>query len=1218
MPRRAYIAELNKLTESVSIPGILSVKPGDDDGEFKVTISPDNGTTKFVISGLIPDLSEYPSSHEYHLFGEDDAPAVVGKTIQGLPDTTGRDLSELLSLLSKSFVEVDGDGDAMMEDSQELDDEYDDFEAEYEEEDEDIFGIDRPAAQNATPSVKTQYSRFSEDVRQRIKSDLRTAYAAGFKVGYHGALLEGGNTYVTVSCRVSKLGISEEAMRAWELDGTEYLALLIQYPMGYKSVDQLKALDPYTARTHVSFRVGAIKDGKAYKPSLNETIRAFSQLSAGAESQTSQSQGAAATPLAWREVFISKPLNVLFNERFVNILKYRYMGMPWQGAERFYNDVQGKNFDGNSDYLDNIYTDNEFTNKSYPHLVMADHLKDAPLGSPHSMPLLAMQFLLRHFVRCPDFCLVCHCKLDDDLEAIKPYVCNKDLCLFQYMNLGFGPSIEHEIITQPHVVDLLISFCYTSAIQVRLAEFPSGLGISVPPTSLNPRIPQTPSYNYRGTAADTTPVQSSTQISPQIESRYDANTNELIFHKTTKCPFRVGKWFALKYCSDDKEENNQTYHGRVVETTYWPTVKVSPLQLHTTSIDLFDSNGSPKKKSQSESADTKKSIHDVYLWNYDVDFDSLSEQDKRSTIVSLLDRLPPVKEMMEYLQKHKNSSLDRWKDRMPEACLQVLRWIIASNRACIVQVDNPDDPDGSTKRSEERVFGMKGWVQFRFAMGAPDKERRFLDAVQATKDRLSLKHPTIFAWHGSPLQNWHSIIREGLHFKDTIHGRAFGHGVYFSHDYNVSMGYSGIYYAGRGGAYSGGWPNSALKISTALSLNEIVNAPSEFVSQNPYLVVQHLDWIQTRYLFVQIHNEDWKIDEVKECKPSDVFVQDPSRRVQGASDKIEIPITAISRSRRGKTSSISKSDGSKKLKFSGTKHDPIDIDDDDNISVSTDSEDRDMLLPDDDPLPYTDDTQHYLGPSSGAPKSTKGKSSLMGGLRSFVSNSKSSLLSSASSKSLTDFVPGHLDYSTLPILPPPPFATSQATLRLQRDYQAMLKVQNSTPLHELGWYTDPNHFGDNVYQWIVELHSFEETLPLAKQMKDRGIKSVVLEMRFGANYPHEPPFVRVIKPRFLSFNAGGGGHVTAGGSICMELLTNSGWLGTSSIESVLLQVRMAVSSREPKPAQLEGRGAGDRGYGVGEAIDAYVRACNVHGWKVPQGFREMAMGGEAAGGKGYY
>jgi ubiquitin-conjugating enzyme E2 Q len=182
----------------------------------------------------------------------------------------------------------------------------------------------------------------------------------------------------------------------------------------------------------------------------------------------------------------------------------------------------------------------------------------------------------------------------------------------------------------------------------------------------------------------------------------------------------------------------------------------------------------------------------------------------------------------------------------------------------------------------------------------------------------------------------------------------------------------------------------------------------------------------------------------------------------------------------------------------------------------------------------------------------------------------------------------------------------------------VLKVQNFTPLHELGWYTDPNHFGDNVYQWIVELHSFEESLPLAKQMKDRGIKSVVLEMRFGANYPHEPPFVRVIKPRFLSFNAGGGGHVTAGGSICMELLTNSGWLGTSSIESVLLQVRMALCSREPKPAQLEGRAAGDRGYGVGEAIDAYVRACNVHGWKVPQGFREMAMGGEAAGGKGYY
>lgn len=194
----------------------------------------------------------------------------------------------------------------------------------------------------------------------------------------------------------------------------------------------------------------------------------------------------------------------------------------------------------------------------------------------------------------------------------------------------------------------------------------------------------------------------------------------------------------------------------------------------------------------------------------------------------------------------------------------------------------------------------------------------------------------------------------------------------------------------------------------------------------------------------------------------------------------------------------------------------------------------------------------------------------------------------------TDFIPGSLDRSTITLLGPPSYATSAATNMLARDLQALLKVQCTTPLHELGWYIDGDAI-DNMYQWIVELHSFDPKLPLSKEMKDADISSIVLEMRFGRNHPMSPPFVRVIRPRFLAFMAGGGGHVTAGGALCMELLTNSGWSAVSSIESVLLQVRMAISSTDPKPARLAMGGRGD--YGVGEAIDAYLRACRAHGWE---------------------
>ena len=82
---------------------------------------------------------------------------------------------------------------------------------------------------------------------------------------------------------------------------------------------------------------------------------------------------------------------------------------------------------------------------------------------------------------------------------------------------------------------------------------------------------------------------------------------------------------------------------------------------------------------------------------------------------------------------------------------------------------------------------------------------------------------------------------------------------------------------------------------------------------------------------------------------------------------------------------------------------------------------------------------------------------------------------------------------------------------------------------------------ENLYTWEVRLFGFDEKSAigkdLAKLKAKTGVEHVTLEMRFSKDYPHVPPFVRVVKPRF-AFRTG---HVTIGGSICMELLTTSGW-----------------------------------------------------------------------------
>lgn len=55
------------------------------------------------------------------------------------------------------------------------------------------------------------------------------------------------------------------------------------------------------------------------------------------------------------------------------------------------------------------------------------------------------------------------------------------------------------------------------------------------------------------------------------------------------------------------------------------------------------------------------------------------------------------------------------------------------------------------------------------------------------------------------------------------------------------------------------------------------------------------------------------------------------------------------------------------------------------------------------------------------------------------------------------------------------------------------------------------------------------------------------------------------------------------GSICMDLLVADGWLPSYNIAAVLLQIRMAVSSTEPRPARLAQNW--QTPYGVQEALD---------------------------------
>jgi ubiquitin-conjugating enzyme E2 Q len=1156
------------------------------------------------------------------IFAPDNAPASVAATLNDISDAAaGRPIPQILELVSSRLESTDRDGDQQMLDSQEFDDfdEDDEYEEEYFPGDEDM--LPRPLSDGRSGTVPASgFTEATTAFKHRIRRDLLAAKHSGFKVGHLGSLMDGMGCYVSVSIRIAKLGISEEAMQAWQLEPAEYLVAIFHYPAGYKSMDDLKSYDTAQARRNFGIRIGI---STSYKPTMQEAIQAFTVLSKDEEkrreaSQATESQQQTMLPKGFRNSFISRPLNELFEQRLHMLLKYRYSGMPWSGAEAFYNDqILRPSHTTHAAGSEDRYYEPEQVSTLYPSLVTADHIQDST-SPEHSMPLVGMQFLLRHFVRCTEFCLICFSKMPDDLQAIKPYVCDNPLCLYQYMSLGFGPSIEHEILSQPKVVDLLISFCYASARLGRLRDFPSGLSLAVPPPASNEvyALSDSQYYNrYVAPAPNPPPQQSvAAQTQTAIKARYNAATNELLFEdKNLPCPIGNANWIVLR--TDDAPD--KAMHCRIIDTSLYPSVRLTdPIIPMAPDLQQPNYPGTsrpglsnplhPAAKAAQAAASLSNEFRAASFYIYEQNFDDLSDVQKRQAISALLDLLPQVEEMKKYLVRKAQSPLNTWVDRLSPALLGLLRWIIASNRACIVQVDEEDDVQ-TGRKTEDRLYGMPGWAQFRFAMGAPDKERRFIQAVRATSERLRLKYPTLFAWHGSPMQNWHSIIREGLHFNDTLHGRAFGNGVYHALDVGTSLGYSQAL-AGMT------WPNSDLKIQQALALNEIVNAPMEFTSSSPHLVVAQLDWIQTRYLFVKTR-QDYAVTAPtdKGTKPHDFLQQDPTMTPRGTSEALVIPTHAISGSRRPKPKTTSvcyltpyldvRTDHSQKNKrmkaTSGSQYDPIEIDDDDDAaSIATLEEDRTIFEDDD-----LNQHQQESLPTPTSVTGDKGKSKI-GGFVSKMFGSK------APAKPLTDYIPGTLDYSTLPMLQMPAWATTGATKRLMKDFKDLITVQNTTPPHELGWHIDEDKV-DNIYQWIVEMHSFDPTLPLAQDMKKKDVKSIVLELRFGKDYPMSPPFVRVIRPRFLGFMQGGGGHVTAGGAMCMQLLTNDGWSAVSSIESVLLQVRMAMSSLEPKPARLEGGGRSD--YGVGEAVEAYIRACNVHGWTVPSGFRELAYGGSQGG-----
>jgi ubiquitin-conjugating enzyme E2 Q len=100
----------------------------------------------------------------------------------------------------------------------------------------------------------------------------------------------------------------------------------------------------------------------------------------------------------------------------------------------------------------------------------------------------------------------------------------------------------------------------------------------------------------------------------------------------------------------------------------------------------------------------------------------------------------------------------------------------------------------------------------------------------------------------------------------------------------------------------------------------------------------------------------------------------------------------------------------------------------------------------------------------------------------------------------------------------------------------------------------------------------------------------MLNATFPAEYPYKPPFIRVIYPRFKFMT----GHITIGGSICMEVLTLSGWSPGYSIENLIMQIKSEIV--DPGGEARIDLSRHDH-YHIAEAKESFDRLCAKYGWK---------------------
>uniref|UniRef100_A0A8C0AH17 Poly [ADP-ribose] polymerase n=1 Tax=Bos mutus grunniens TaxID=30521 RepID=A0A8C0AH17_BOSMU len=191
-------------------------------------------------------------------------------------------------------------------------------------------------------------------------------------------------------------------------------------------------------------------------------------------------------------------------------------------------------------------------------------------------------------------------------------------------------------------------------------------------------------------------------------------------------------------------------------------------------------------------------------------------------------------------------------DKQDPLAHPLLQWVISSNRSHIVKLP-----------VNRQLKFMHTPHQFLLLSSPPAKESNF----RAAKKLFG----STFAFHGSHIENWHSILRNGLvvasNTRLQLHGAMYGSGIYLSPMSSISFGYSGMNKKQKVSAKDE--PASSSKNSNAsqsqkkgqqsqflqsrnlkcIALCEVITSP-DLHKHGEIWVVPNTDHVCTRFFFV--------------------------------------------------------------------------------------------------------------------------------------------------------------------------------------------------------------------------------------------------------------------------------------------------------------------------------------------------------------------------------